>query len=351
VHLAHMAAHLTHTALHVAHRLGMHLTHVLAASPRVVCRELYSRFPFPGISRPTFIIGCGRSGTTILGRSLATHKDVTYLNEPRHLWLSALPQADIWSSRAAARNGRLFLSEADADPRRGRTLGRLFRLETLMSRRPVLVEKLPINSFRLDFIHKVFPDAIFVHIFRNGLEVASSIERESQKGRWFGAGSYKWNQLVDYAKGRDDTRDLPPLCTTYHDMGLLEWRLSTEAIVAFLRRLDETAFLEVNYDEFVSDPAETLLRLQDFIGVDRDARGAAFAAEAVARKSRRLDRAGISEKDRVLGGRLLPFSMDGAKGLTRCRIAPLGGDASGAEEPLRLGPSVEADGPVRPADA
>ena len=350
MHLAHMAVHLTHTAVHLARTWAVHFTHALAAGPQVVCREVYSRLPFAGISRPTFIVGCGRSGTTILGKSLATHREITYLNEPRHLWFSALPQTDIWTSKAHARNGKLFLSETDVDLRRGRTLGRLFRLETMMSGRPALVEKLPINSFRLAFIHRIFPDARFIHIFRNGLEVANSIEKESKKGNWFGAGSYKWNQLVDYAKSRDDTRDLPPLCTTYRDMGLLEWRLSTEAIVAFLRGLADTAFLEVNYDEFVSDPAGTVLQLQDFIGVDRDGGVADFASKAVTRKSRKLGQAPLSEKEHHIGGKLLPLSMDGGTGLTLRYAGPPHGNAFMGAEDLHVRRAGLTDGPVRPAD-
>ena len=211
----------------------MRLTAKLLADPRTILREFYSRLPFPGISSPTFIIGCGRSGTTILGTSLSKHRNVTYLNEPRHLWFSAFPETDIWSSKANSRTGKLLFTEADVDSTKSKKLSRLFRLETIISRRPVLLEKLPINSFRLEFIHHIFPDALFIHIFRNGLEVASSIEKESKKGNWFGANSYKWNQLVDYARCKAETSEVAALCTTYHDMGLLEWRLSTEAVVAF----------------------------------------------------------------------------------------------------------------------
>jgi LPS sulfotransferase NodH len=284
--------------------------------PRTLLCEFYSRLPFPGISRPTFIIGCGRSGTTILGTSLSKHRDVTYLNEPRHLWFSAFPETDIWSSNANSRTGKLLLTEADVDSTKSRKLSRLFRLETIMSRRPVLLEKLPINSFRLEFIHHIFPDALFIHLFRNGLEVASSIEKESKKGKWFGADSYKWNQLVDYARRKDETSELPARCATYRDMGLLEWRLSTEAVVAFLRGRPDATFAELNYDEFVASPVEAVLQLQDFIGVDRDPEVAAFASNTVTRRSSKLNQV-LSDDDRILGGELLPLSMDGGKGLTR----------------------------------
>ncbi|WP_417860784.1 hypothetical protein [Winogradskyella sediminis] len=34
---------------------------------------------------PVFLIGCGRSGTTILGTTLGKHQSITYLNERRDL--------------------------------------------------------------------------------------------------------------------------------------------------------------------------------------------------------------------------------------------------------------------------
>jgi hypothetical protein len=157
-----------------------------------IFRNIYSKLPFPGISHPLFIIGCGRSGTTILGRSLSEHRKITYLNEPRHLWFSAFPETDIWTAKAHARNGKLFLTEADADPQKGKKLSRFFRFETIINRKPVLIEKLPINNFRLHFIRQIFPDARFIHIYRNGLEVARSIEKASEKGGCFGSGCYKW---------------------------------------------------------------------------------------------------------------------------------------------------------------
>ena len=77
-------------------------------------RNLYSRLPFPGINRPVFIIGCGRSGTTIFGTVLSKHQDVAYLNEHRRLWFSAYPETDIWTPDAEVRQGRLELTGEEA---------------------------------------------------------------------------------------------------------------------------------------------------------------------------------------------------------------------------------------------
>ena len=45
--------------------------------------------PAPETEAPVFLIGCGRSGTTILGERVDRHPPVTYLYEPRAPWAAA----------------------------------------------------------------------------------------------------------------------------------------------------------------------------------------------------------------------------------------------------------------------
>ena len=63
-----------------------------------------------------FLLSCvaTRSGTTLLGSILGQHERVTYLNEPRQLWISAFPCYDVWSVLAQARSGQLRLQAHQA---------------------------------------------------------------------------------------------------------------------------------------------------------------------------------------------------------------------------------------------
>ena len=295
----------------------MKLPSKLTKIGKPLMRKVYANLPLPGVRRPIFIIGCGRSGTTILGTALSQHREVTYLNEPRYLWFSAYPKTDVWSIKAKARKGKLLLTETDIEQRKSNKLSRLFRYETIISRRSVLIEKLPINNFRLNFIQQIFPDARFIHIYRNGLEVAKSIEKLSEQGHWFGSKSYKWEQLVDYSMNLDDVHNLTALCTTYFDKGLLEWRLSTESAVTFLRSLSDNTFFELNYDQFLADPVKSVSQIFDFIGVDNDPKVKDFVLTNVARRSSKLGLEAMSAKAQMIGGEILPLSMDVNKNLTR----------------------------------
>ena len=54
----------------------------------------------------------------------------------------------------------------------------LFFREQVLGNSIILLEKLPINNFRLEFLNASFPDAKYIYLTRNGLEVSKSIEKE-----------------------------------------------------------------------------------------------------------------------------------------------------------------------------
>lgn len=261
------------------------------------------------IESPVFILGCGRSGTTILGNVLAQHSRVTYLNEPRTLWIAAYPETDIWSGQAAARRGRLLFTESDHEPAKTQTLKALFALEVQRAGRPLLVEKLPINNFRLPFIRAMFPDCRFIHIWRNGVEVARSIEALCFQGEWFGSNRYKWDQLVRYARSMPETAELPELCGSYYGMGLLEWRLSTEAATRFLEGLPPGHWVELSYASFMADPLGASTRILETLRLPPEPTVRDFVRGNVRRRSESHDGLALTPLDRLIGGRLLELSV------------------------------------------
>lgn len=256
--------------------------------------------------RPVFIIGCGRSGTTILGTALAQHPAVKYLHEPRNLWRAAYPISDIWTADAPACGGKLALTALDVSPLDKQRLRRAFSRE--MAGRSILVEKLPVNSFRLDFLQRIFPDARYLHIYRQGLEVAESIAREEVRG-WFGIGNYKWQQIAALAESGKQTRGLARECRSAAERGLLEWRLSTEAVLHFLARVERNDWLELSYEELTRDPAITLEAVLKFIGADPSAAVIDFARQTIARRSARRS-AAPSQRQQMIGGRILALSCE-----------------------------------------
>ena len=279
-------------------------------------RTVYANLPLPEVSKPTFIIGMGRSGTTILGKALAKHSQVTYLNEPRNLWIQYYPKTDIWSSLARKRQGKLWLTAEDTNAKNSKKLRRLFHFKTISKKGPFLIEKLPINCFRLNFIHAIFPDARFIYLNRNGLEVAKSIQKMSENGAWFGNNEYKWRLLKEFAESCESTKELPEQCTTFYNKGLLEWRCSNEAALAFFKSIPKNSYFELNYENLINSPVETLTQVLNFIGLDSESSLEKFAENEITRRSENLSDKELTAKEKTIGGELLQMSLNPQNKLT-----------------------------------
>ena len=276
-----------------------------AAARKRACRLACRLGRKPLLQRPLFIVGCGRSGTTVLGDTLAVHTSVTYLNEYRQLWADAYPATDVWSESARKRGGRLDLTESVCTAERNRRLTINFYCETFASGRPQLVEKLPINNFRLPFIDAVFPGALFVHLLRNGLEVARSIERMPVESQWYGHDDYKWRLLEEYAGQRERYRDLTVLCDTVRQRGLLEWRLSVETAVEFLDALPAERHVSLTYEELLDRPVEVVRRIEEFAGLAPSKTVHSFAEANLQRRSPKIDVTHLSDVEERLVGDLM----------------------------------------------
>lgn len=290
-------------------RLG-HRYHALRT--RLV-EAAHAYWPGRELTDPVFILGCGRSGKSTLAGLFAAHVDIVYLDEPRRLWFAAFPQADIWTRRARARQGRLVLDETDYDAQRARRLRRLFAWRADRVGANTLIEELAINNFRIELIRRVFPRARFIHVYRSGCDVADLIAKAAENGHWFGAGQFKWHRLVEQARRAEATRHVPALCTDTRDMGLLEWRLSSEAVVRSLSRLPSSQWMEIHSDDILATPADAQRRVLDFL--------AGRHAETPSGECRATTASAVlAERDREIGGPLLARSLDAGTGLV---VGPL----------------------------
>jgi len=277
------------------------------------------------LDRPIFVVGCGRSGTTWLGTALGTHRSVAYLNEPRDMWFQAFPQSDIWSADSAARRGRIVLGDDDWNREGAEALHTLFKTATVGHGAARVCEKLPINAFRLRLIARVFPDARFVYIERDGIDVARSIAARIEVGVWYGVGDRKWDLLTDVAESKARTRGIARHCVTPLHKGLLEWVLSTTAARCFLgARPGRTAALR--YDELLEAPDQVVCRI-----------GAGCELEASAEPANFLRRTARPRPPRV------PVALDDlGRELLACRADMVGHGAAAS-----LLPHTTDDRPVQ----
>jgi hypothetical protein len=236
--------------------------------------------------RLAFITGCGRSGTTILGRLLEQHPAVRYLNDRFDVWIRPFPFTDIWGRHigSAKAGARVALSADDGrvpDAARNWFYG---LLEHERGDRPVLVEKLAINNFRMGFLTALCPQAKLINIVRHGVEVAFSIEQKANLAQWYGQNDRKWTLLVDYAWA-NGFGPLVARCRTPYHRGLLEWRMSIEAAESFFQANPGAPAIHLRYEDLVEHPIETIHSVLDFLGLDRSEDLERFAETEVGRKS------------------------------------------------------------------
>lgn len=126
------------------------------------------------IERPIFIIGAARSGTTMLAETiLSRHPDIAYLSEPNPTWGfgNAYKPHDV-------------LTESDVTQRGANHIRKVFEKFLISSGKRRFMEKTPRNCLRMPYIRKIFPDAKFVHVIRDGRDVAvsASIEWRGRPG-------------------------------------------------------------------------------------------------------------------------------------------------------------------------
>lgn len=251
--------------------------------------RLAARSPASAVDRPVFIVGMGRSGTTLLGRILAAHPSVGFLNEPKAMWHVIRDDEDIIGSYAPARTGRLHLGADDADRavcERGRALFGWY-LRASRSRR--LVDKYPELIFRHGFVRAIFPDARFLIAVRSPWTTLKSVAGWSdshavEDADWWGVGGQKWDTL--WTQGvleRARNADLAALDlageSNHHVRAAVEWVVTMREALA-LADADRCARI-VRYEALVDHPRETVRDTLRFCELPADARTEDYACATV----------------------------------------------------------------------
>ena len=249
---------------------------------------------------PVFIIGCGRSGTTILGKTLSKHPQIKYLNERRELWHRAYPKFNIWEK--GIKNPLLFVDEKSIETNKNILLRKLFFREQILGNAKILLEKLPINNFRLQFLHKSFPEAKYIYLTRNGLEVSNSIEKRIKKKNWFTG--IKLELLQKEIKEEFDTT----VKSNLHK-GMWEWKLSMQESNQFFNQLEPTKFTHLSYQNFIENTENSLKIIFDFLQLSYNDEFIKTSSKNIKRKNKRI----IITNDKKLyeiGGEILTKTIN-----------------------------------------
>lgn len=214
------------------------------------------------VDEPIFILGTGRSGTTMLGILLSMHKDVGFLNEPKAIWNFLYPFEDLQGNYTLApAQYRLAASSISVEAKKAAHSVYKYYLSLSMSKR--VVDKYPELIFRYPFVKEIFPDARFIFLIRNGIDTCLSIknwserlgiDKDYQKEDWWGINDRKWKLLVEQIAGNDayfkKHKDEILGINSHLDRAALEWVLTMKEGLK-LKEKNDVLFLR--YEDLTKD--------------------------------------------------------------------------------------------------
>ncbi|HEX2051523.1 MAG TPA: sulfotransferase [Actinomycetota bacterium] len=216
-----------------------------------------------GEGPPFFVVGSARSGTTLLRLMLNAHPAISVPPESRfvvELWRGS-EDVDAETTLGALSRHRLFaawdlpIEAVRAELGRSGTvryadvMTAAYRAFAHLRGKPRWGDKTPRYVEHLPLLARLWPDARFVHLVRDGRDVALS-----------------------YA-------DVPFGPTRVAESAAL-WASRVSTGVVHGRALGPGRYLEMRYEELVADPAAGARALCDFLAVDFDARMLDYAQRA-----------------------------------------------------------------------
>ncbi len=220
--------------------------------------------PVP-VRAPVFVVGCSRSGTTVVYKTLSEADELGSLQRETHdFWVDLHPLAEKgWATHA--------LGAADASPRDRDAVARYF-FRHLGARR--FVDKNNQNGLCVSYLHALFPDARFVFVKRSpGDNIHSLIEgwgRSDEFATW--SESLPAEVRIDGGRYRrwcfflfDGWREY--LSRPIEDVCAAQYLAMNEAILDARRAVPGEQWTEIVYEDLVRDPVEAFRGVWSGLGL------------------------------------------------------------------------------------
>jgi Sulfotransferase family len=222
---------------------------------------------YDGCDPHLFIVGCARSGTTLVRRIVDAHPEIAITTEMH--WIShyvnyfknqnRLVTPELISELTRHKRFAQFeipreqfealLGSGEALPY-PTFLNRVFGLYGKIKNKPLVGNKTPAYVRNIPALHALWPEAKFVHIIRDGRDVCLSVLNWKKAERTAGR----------YASWEED-----PVSTT-----ALWWERKVRKAREDGATLGPGLYHEMHYEDLVEDPERECKRLCEFLGVPYD---------------------------------------------------------------------------------
>jgi hypothetical protein len=206
--------------------------------------------------RPVFVVGCPRSGTSLLWTILRRHEDLRSLPGEGHVLWSTYqhPRAKGWSSDRATVD--------DIRPGEARFLYTAIERVTKGAR---FLDKTPKSVLRIPYLAHLFPDATFVFLKRDGRSTVNSLiegwrvrhgisYRVPERLELDGYSGHMWSYILP--EGWRRWTD-----TTVADIAAFQYSSSYDTALTDLAARPAHSVVEITYEDLVGRPVEVVSRL------------------------------------------------------------------------------------------
>ncbi|MDM8565078.1 sulfotransferase [Candidatus Halobeggiatoa sp. HSG11] len=242
-------------------------------------KVLTEDFKCPKFERPIFIISAPRAGSTLLFNTMSLFPELWTIGEENHKLIEGIPTLhpsyrDFSSNRLTAteatyniiinlhkrfvrelldRNGNLYLNlPVEQRPRKIR-----------------LVEKTPKNALRIPFLKKIFPEAIFIYLYRDPKENINSMMEFWRSRRFIAHRALpswpynNWSFLL--TPGWEQLKKC-----SIAEIAAYQWKTTNSYILNDLQDLPKANWCFINYTDLIQEPKTTIHKISEFAGINWD---------------------------------------------------------------------------------
>jgi hypothetical protein len=217
-----------------------------------------------------FIVGCPRSGTTLLRHIVSAHPQIVITPEAHWipLWfekrrgltadglvtpelVSELLAHDKFAFFELGRDALMSLVSSGQPISYASFVTGIFDLYGKARGKKAVGNKTPDSARRMDTLHVLWPEARFVHLIRDGRDVALSL--------------ISWPRVRNKKPGTFPTWNDDPVSTA-----ALWWELNVRQGREAGETLGPELYREMRYESLVAHPAQECAKLCEFLGLDYD---------------------------------------------------------------------------------
>lgn len=236
--------------------------------------------------QPVIIIGAPRSGTNILRNVMCDLNGISTwpCDEINYIW----------------RHGNIRYPEDTFPPELASSrvikyIRKQFSVAAKKYSANYLVEKTCANSLRIPFVDSVFPEAKYIYIVRNGVDVVSSAIKRwrapldipyiIKKAKYIPKGDIhyyafkylnnrffkltsKENRLKLWGPRISQVEKLFTKNSSIEEICATQWNECVRLSDSALKRMDKNKVHYLRYEDFVLNPKEELLKIGEFLGWD-----------------------------------------------------------------------------------